>query len=175
MCIRDSFKIAHKSCVVVKYILDTRYAAKEMATHDKTLMEAVPAKTIDEVFSILKDYEIIGIDEGQFFPDVRRRVMLDKCKSFGTGRARKDRHHSSIRRNLRTKAIWDDTGVDSSSGEGNSKHKAKVVKLTAVCATCGADACFTQRTVNSKEVKLIGGSDLYRPVCRACYKLDPNE
>ena len=50
----------------------------------------------------------------------------------------------------------------------------KVVKLTAVCAICGADACFTQRTVNSKEVQLIGGAELYRPVCRACYKLDPN-
>ena len=65
------FKIANKSCVVVKYIFDTRYASKEMATHDKTLMEALPAKTIGDIFSELKDYEVIGIDEGQFFPDVR--------------------------------------------------------------------------------------------------------
>ena len=51
----------------------------------------------------------------------------------------------------------------------------KVIKLTAVCAVCGADACFTQRIVNSEEIELIGGAELYRPVCRACFRLNPNE
>ena len=49
----------------------------------------------------------------------------------------------------------------------------KVIKLTAVCAVCGADASFTQRMVSSSEVKLIGGAESYRPVCRVCFKLDP--
>ena len=41
-----------------------------------------------------------------------------------------------------------------------------VVKLTAVCADCGDNAPFTRRLVDSAETKLIGGSDLYTPVCR---------
>ena len=64
------FKIAHKSCAVVKYIFDVRDAKDEMSTHAKTLMSAIPAKTIGEIFSTLMKYDIIGIDEGQFFPDV---------------------------------------------------------------------------------------------------------
>ncbi len=49
----------------------------------------------------------------------------------------------------------------------------KVVKLTAVCAICGADASFTQRIISSSQIQLIGGEESYRPVCRKCYKLDP--
>ena len=45
----------------------------------------------------------------------------------------------------------------------------KVTKLTAVCAVCSMEAAFSQRLVESSEVELIGGEELYRPVCRKCY------
>jgi len=45
----------------------------------------------------------------------------------------------------------------------------KVTKLSAVCVVCSADAPFTQRLVENSEVELIGGTELYRPVCRKCY------
>ena len=47
----------------------------------------------------------------------------------------------------------------------------QVTKLTAVCAACGKDASFSQRLSCDKTVELIGGEDLYRPVCRACFNL----
>ena len=43
------------------------------------------------------------------------------------------------------------------------------IKLAAICDFCGKDAYFTLRTVESKEIELIGGSEMYRPVCRKCY------
>ena len=46
----------------------------------------------------------------------------------------------------------------------------KVTKLSAVCVVCAKDACFTQRTIKNKEINLIGGGDIYRPVCRRCFK-----
>lgn len=51
-----------------------------------------------------------------------------------------------------------------------------VVKLSAVCVHCYREAAFTKRIVDSKEVELIGGSDVYQPVCRQCYfsKIKPN-
>ena len=65
------FKFAKKSCAVVKYRSDTRYSKEDMATHDKQFMRAIPASTIEEAFEELMKYDVIGIDEGQFFPDVR--------------------------------------------------------------------------------------------------------
>ncbi len=64
------YRFAKKSCIIVKYRLDTRYAKEEVATHDRQLMDAIPALTLAEVYSTLQQFDVIGIDEGQFFPDV---------------------------------------------------------------------------------------------------------
>eukprot|EP01022_Parablepharisma_sp_SALTPOND_P016892 TRINITY_DN2586_c0_g1_i1.p6 TRINITY_DN2586_c0_g1~~TRINITY_DN2586_c0_g1_i1.p6 ORF type:complete len:107 (-),score=8.08 TRINITY_DN2586_c0_g1_i1:848-1168(-) len=45
----------------------------------------------------------------------------------------------------------------------------QVAKLTAVCAGCGKDASFSQRLTCEEAVEVIGGSEMYRPVCRDCF------
>ena len=50
-------------------------------------------------------------------------------------------------------------------------HAEHVIKLHAVCAVCGENASFSQRLSCQQQVQLIGGEELYRPVCRNCYKL----
>ena len=44
-----------------------------------------------------------------------------------------------------------------------------ITKLSAVCSRCVSDAHFTLRTVAATQQSLIGGSEMYEPVCRACY------
>ena len=44
-----------------------------------------------------------------------------------------------------------------------------MTKLTARCEMCGKRAFFTLRKTGDKETELIGGSDLYMPVCRQHY------
>ena len=34
-------------------------------------MNAIGAKTMAEIGDLFKEYDVIGVDEGQFFPDVR--------------------------------------------------------------------------------------------------------
>jgi thymidine kinase len=41
-----------------------------------------------------------------------------------------------------------------------------ITKLSAICLACGKEAAFTQRTISSHEIELIGGSEMYKPVCR---------
>lgn len=48
-----------------------------------------------------------------------------------------------------------------------------VLKLTAVCAYCGKDASFSQRLTNDNAIEVIGGSEIYKPVCRNCFKAHP--
>lgn len=44
-----------------------------------------------------------------------------------------------------------------------------VVKLTAVCKVCASDAAFSKRMSSETAIEVIGGGDLYWPVCRKCY------
>lgn len=47
----------------------------------------------------------------------------------------------------------------------------KVTKLCAVCVYCTQEAAFTRRITESKEIQLIGGAEMYKPVCRSCFFL----
>jgi thymidine kinase len=51
----------------------------------------------------------------------------------------------------------------------------KVVKLTAICHKCKKDASFTQRTIMSDRIELIGGSESYVASCRECFKMPENQ
>ena len=44
-----------------------------------------------------------------------------------------------------------------------------VTKLTARCELCGKRAFFTLRKIEEMQTELIGGADIYMPVCRQHY------
>jgi thymidine kinase len=44
-----------------------------------------------------------------------------------------------------------------------------ITKLNAQCEICGKNAYFTLRKTQDKQVELIGGVDVYMPVCRQHY------
>nr|XP_005989143.1 PREDICTED: thymidine kinase, cytosolic isoform X2 [Latimeria chalumnae] len=64
------FQIARYDCLVIKYSKDTRYSNTGIATHDRNMMEAVPASKLKDVYQKALSCRVIGIDEGQFFPDI---------------------------------------------------------------------------------------------------------
>ena len=50
----------------------------------------------------------------------------------------------------------------------------KVKKMQAICVKCGTTASFTQRhtiedTSQKDTIVIVGGQEMYRPVCRVCY------
>lgn len=45
----------------------------------------------------------------------------------------------------------------------------KVKKLSAICKICSSNANFTFRTVAGSSQELIGGADMYMPLCRECF------
>ena len=62
---------AKKSCIIVKYKHDTRYSIEDVSTHDLQQAKAISCHNIEEVYPELLKYQVIGIDEGQFFKDVK--------------------------------------------------------------------------------------------------------
>ena len=113
----------------------------------------------------MKTVDVIGIDEGQFFPDVKIRSPPIKFQIVAFSETMAKRGKIVII------AALDGTFQRKAFGDVIMliPLAEKVKKLHAVCIECGIRASFTLRTVDSKETELIGGSEIYKPVCRGCY------
>jgi thymidine kinase len=150
------YTLANKKCVAIKYSGDKRYSTDSVVTHDD---QKTPA-TVTTVLCDLKwdadnTPDVIGVDEGQFFVD-----LVEFCE-----------------RETKRGAVVIVAGLD-----GTHERKpfgsittlvplvdGDLTKLTAVCMDCGEDAAFTKRITADTQVELIGGSEIYRAVCRDCY------
>ncbi|XP_036949179.1 thymidine kinase, cytosolic [Acanthopagrus latus] len=148
------FQIAQYNCLVVKYAKDTRYSDSGMATHDKNTMAAVPANRLGDVHSLALQACVIGIDEGQFFPDT-----VEFCEEM-----------ANLGKTVIVAAL---DGTFQRKPFGNILNLVplaeSVVKLNAVCMQCYKEAAYTKRIGAEKEVEVIGGADKYQAVCRKCY------
>ncbi|NXU53267.1 KITH protein, partial [Turnix velox] len=148
------FQLAQYRCLLVKYDKDTRYGLSGVCTHDKSTMEAVPASLLADVYQQALASAVIGIDEGQFFPDV-----VDFCEKMAN--AGKTVIVAALDGTFQRKAFGSILNL--------VPLAESVVKLNAVCMECYREASYTKRLGAEREVEVIGGADKYHSVCRACY------
>ncbi|KAF6097668.1 thymidine kinase 1 [Phyllostomus discolor] len=130
------FQIAQYKCLVIKYAKDTRYS-NLFSTHDRNTMEALPACQLRDTTQEALGVDVIGIDEGQFFPDIVEfsEAMANSGKT-----------------------------VIVAALDGTFQRKAfgailnlvplaeSVVKLNAVCMECFREAAYTKRLGLEKEI-----------------------
>merc|ERR1711937_22199 len=143
-------------CLVIKYEKDDRYDDEKMCTHDGKTCPAVKASKLNSIAPACDPFDVIGIDEGQFFPDI---------VEFSENQAN------------RGKVII----IAALDGTFQRQPFPKimeliplsesVVKLNAVCMSCRCEAAFSRRLGNETEVEVIGAEDKYMSVCRRCYNL----
>lgn len=147
------YQIAGKKCLLVKYAKDTRYGGSEelLITHDQLSYKATSCNKLEEIKDIINEYDVICIDEIQFYPDAS--------------------HYCDL---------WANEGkiveVCGLNGDYQRKPFAQISLLiplcddisfvTAVCKETGKDACFTKRLSEEKEQEVIGSTDKYQAVSR---------
>ncbi|XP_046854786.1 thymidine kinase, cytosolic-like isoform X1 [Xenia sp. Carnegie-2017] len=150
------YQFANHSCLLIKYEQDDRYDERKVSTHDKQRMGAVPCHQLFKVKGQAMKYNVIGIDEGQFFPDIAEfcEELANKGKTVIV-------------------AALDGTFQRQAFGNVLSlvPLAESVVKLNAVCMNCFKDAAFSMRLGSETQVKLIGGAERYWSVCRECFHL----
>uniref|UniRef100_A0A8C3Y5B1 Thymidine kinase n=1 Tax=Catharus ustulatus TaxID=91951 RepID=A0A8C3Y5B1_CATUS len=147
------FQLAQYRCLLVKYAKDTRYSSSGVSTHDNT-MEALPAGLLQDVYQEALGAAVIGIDEGQFFPDI-----VEFCESMAN--SGKTVIVAALDGTFQRKAFGSILNL--------VPLAESVVKLNAVCMECFREASYTKRLGAEREVEVIGGADKYQSVCRACY------
>ncbi|KAF0887075.1 KITH protein, partial [Crocuta crocuta] len=177
------FQIAQYKCLVIKYAKDTRYS-HNFSTHDRNTMEALPACLLWDVAQEALGVAVVGIDEGQFFPDI-----VEFSESMAN--AGKTVIVAALDGTFQRKAFGAILNL--------VPLAESVVKLTAVCMQCYREAAYTKRLGAETEVapravagvgvggpagaarpqprplrpraqvEVIGGADKYHSVCRLCY------
>ena len=145
---------ADRVCGVFKPTCDTRYSDKEVVTHNQDKNPAISTAALFDCWDVAITFDCIGIDEGQFFPD-----LVEFCEALA------NQGKTVI------VACLDATYQRKAFGTVLQlvPLAETVIKLKAVCSVCKHDASFTYRIAASTDEMLIGGADSYRAVCRACY------
>lgn len=156
----DKYRIANKLCASVQFSEDTRYDSLAVnggiITHSGREFASIPkfrSNTLSAIVDELLEYDVIGIDEVQFFPDCAKiaSLLADNGK------------------------IVICAGLD---GNFNADPFGKigeliavseyVTKLNAICMVCCRAASFTIKISGGEEEIDIGGFDKYIVVCRGC-------
>ncbi|KAL9642486.1 hypothetical protein ABK040_011053 [Willaertia magna] len=148
------YQIAQKECILIKYIKDDRYSKDNVSTHDLVQEQAIPTDNLFKISNKIQNYDVIGIDEGQFFPD-----LIEFCEAAANGG--KIVIVSALDGTFQRKPFGDVLQL--------IPLAESIVKLKAVCMVCGNEAAFSKRLTDEQQTEVIGGSDKYIAVCRKCY------
>lgn len=157
------YKIAQGRCLLVKHSRDNRYDEANVITHDK---RTLTGQGIDEVKTnslksladeiCISDYDCIGVDEGQFFPN-----LTEFCEQAANNGS------------VVVVAALDGTFQRKPFGQVLEliPLAEDVCKLTSVCMSCYREqAAFSFRICGDQQVELVGGPEAYKALCRGCYK-----
>ena len=144
-----------KKIIMIKFIADKRYSEKsEVVTHDLLKYDSIECKNLRENLEKIKTYDVIGIDEGQFFPD-----LVEVCEELAL-----------MKKTIIIAALNGDFRMEPFPVIANLIPKADKIKLLkAYCFNCHKDANYSLRIVQSNDTVLIGADEAYKPACRECH------
>lgn len=152
--------IARRKVQVFKPALDDRYADQEIVSHSRLSVSAIPVEDSTELLRLVDDdTEVIGVDEAQFFDD----GLVEVVESLA---------HAG-RQVIVAGLDLDYLGRPFEPIPTLATRAEYVTKALAVCHRCGEPANFTQRTVVSDDLVVLGATDSYEARCRRCW--DPTE
>lgn len=152
-----------RKVILFKSQMDNRKSAADVVTHDGVSMPAVVLPDGEGCAKVLKqaarEYEVIGIDEGQFWKaSPRFSETIEELVS---------KYARTVYVALLNKR------ADGKPFDVSSKLLPladKVYSLEANCSKCGGPATMTQRIVNGVESFgeefVVGGSESYEARCR---------
>ncbi|KAH9611873.1 hypothetical protein KSS87_019552 [Heliosperma pusillum] len=149
-----------ENIALIKSDKDTRYELNSVVTHDGNKYPCWALHNLSSFRqkigpSAYNELDVIGIDEAQFFED-----LYDFCQ---------------------TAADNDGKTIIVAGLDGDYLRRSfgsvldiipladSVTKLTARCNVCGKLANFTLRKTEETDTEVIGGAEVYMPVCRKHY------
>jgi len=143
-------KIAGKTVLLVRSTVDTR----DYLTHDnsKSQFEEIKLLSVGRSLSFFNKYDVIGIDEGQFFDDLELADSIADSRTVIV----------SALSSTYLRKPWPSVLT-------LIPYAEEITKLNAICMDCGSEYGATQFRTAPVTTTLIGGSKEYVSLCRTCY------
>jgi len=165
-------QIAKQKVQVFKPAIDTRYADREVTSHNGLQIEAIPVEDAAELRAqIASDTTVVAIDEAQFFDD----DVIQLCSRLA------DKGLRVIVAGL----DMDFRGEPFGPMPALMAQAEQIDKLQAICVECSGPASRTQRLIDGEPaayddpVILVGASEVYEARCRGCHEIrglpEPND
>jgi thymidine kinase len=160
-------EIAGQRVVIFKPRIDDRYDLHDVVSHAGIRMRAVPVDGVAEMRERARGFEVVGIDEAQFF---EHEVVATALGLADVGA-----------RVIAAGLDQDFRRLPFGPMPELLAHAEFVDKLQAVCHRCGGGATTTQRLVDGRPAPysgatiVVGANEQYEARCRDCHEAGPVE
>ena len=147
-------KIANQKIQIFKPSIDSR-SDEYLESHDKNKIKSITVKTSYDVFEIGKDFDVIGIDEIQFFDN----DIISVCNSLANNGVRV----------IAAGLDMDYLGNPFGPMPNLMAIAEYVTKVHAICSETGNIANYSYRKKKEDSIILIGEEDEYKALSREMF------
>ena len=155
-------QFANQKIGVFKPIIDIRFENNSVVSHDSSQIKSTTVHSASKILTLSKGYEVVGIDEAQFFDN----EIVTVCNTLA---------NSGVR--VIVAGLDMDFKGNPFGPMPNLMAIAEyVTKVHAVCTRTGGLAQFSFRKASDDSLVLLGEVNEYEPLSRgAFYKAMNNE
>ena len=147
-------KIANQKIQIFKPSIDSR-SDEYIESHDKKKIKSMTVKTAYDIFEIGKDFDVIGIDEVQFFDN----DIISVCNSLANNGVRV----------IAAGLDMDYLGHPFGPMPNLMAIAEYVTKVHAICSETGNIANYSYRKKKEDSIILIGEEDEYKALSREMF------
>jgi thymidine kinase len=148
-------RFARQKVEIFKPRIEVRYAEEEVVSHDANAIQSTPVDSASNILLLATDVEVVGIDEAQFFDD----GLVSVCRQLAGNGIRV----------IAAGLDMDYRGEPFGPMPKLLSVAEYVTKVHAICVRCGTLANHTHRLSEDDKLIVLGETDIYEPLCRACY------
>ena len=148
-------QFAKQKVEIFKPAIDVRYSVEDVVSHDHNSIQSTPVDSSQNILLLANDIDVVGIDEAQFF-DMGIVDVVNQLASRGI-------------RVICAGLDMDFQGKPFGPMPALMAIAEDVYKTHAICVKCGDLAYVSHRLIPSEKRVLLGETESYEPLCRACY------
>lgn len=148
-------RIAKQKVEVFKPAIDVRYDEEDVVSHDAKKSSSIPVENASQILFYAEDFEVVGIDEAQFFGN----ELVSVCNELA----------EKGKRVVVSGLDMDYTGKPFGPIPQLLSIAEYVTKVHAICMRCGDLANYSHRIVLDDKLVVLGETDAYEPLCRKCF------
>ena len=145
-------KLAKQKIKIFKPKQDVRYSKKKVTSHDNNSIKSKPINSPSKILEIAEKFDVIGIDEAQFFDE----SIVEVCNKLA----------DSGKRVIVAGLDMDYMGKPFGPMPNLLAIAEYVTKVHAICTRSGKMASYTHRIAKSDKLILLGDTRKYEALSR---------